>query len=143
MKKNIALIAAVLLMLIVSESKAQLNFYPSNKDFNSALNAAKVLKKYLFIEFYTDWCINCKKMEADVFTDPELSAYINKNYVPVKLNAEFFNVMDLCEQYGIKSYPTVLVLDPTTKKVLGKYVGYYGVIPLHAEVKKIVYNNKK
>lgn len=143
MKKNIALILTLFFALLVSDSKAQLNYYPSNKDFNSAVNAAKVLKKYLFIEFYTDWCVNCKKMEADVYTDPELSAYINKNYVPVKLNAEFFNVMDICDQYGIKSYPTMLVLDPSTKKVLGKYVGYYGVLPLTAEVKKIIINNKK
>ena len=40
------------------------------------------------IDVYTDWCGWCKKMDRETFNHPVISAYINENYYPVKLNAE-------------------------------------------------------
>lgn len=51
-----------------------------------ALNAREPRK--IFIDVYTDWCGWCKRMDATTFTDPEVVAYMNKHYYPVKLNAE-------------------------------------------------------
>ncbi|MEJ8755444.1 DUF255 domain-containing protein [Pontibacter sp. H259] len=42
----------------------------------------------IFIDVYTDWCGWCKKMDKTTFSDPEVAAYINKNYYAVKLDAE-------------------------------------------------------
>jgi len=42
----------------------------------------------IFIDVYTDWCGWCKKMDKSTFSDPEVVAYINKNYYAVKLDAE-------------------------------------------------------
>ncbi len=44
--------------------------------------------KKVFIDVYTDWCGWCKKMDKDTFEHPEISAYLNANFYPVKLNAE-------------------------------------------------------
>jgi thioredoxin-related protein len=40
------------------------------------------------IDVYTDWCGWCKKMDAETFNHPVIAEYLNKNYYPVKLNAE-------------------------------------------------------
>lgn len=45
-------------------------------------------EKPLFIDFYTDWCGWCKKMDASTFKDVEVAQYINDNYIPVKFDAE-------------------------------------------------------
>lgn len=44
--------------------------------------------KKVFIDIYTDWCGWCKKMDKETFEHPEISAYLNANFYPVKLNAE-------------------------------------------------------
>src|SRR5690606_7291329 len=44
--------------------------------------------KLLFIDFYTDWCGWCKKMDTSTFKEPEVIKYINEHYIPVKFDAE-------------------------------------------------------
>lgn len=51
-----------------------------------ALNKTKP-KKFL-VDVYTDWCGWCKRMDRGAFIDPEVTAYMNVNFYPVKLNAE-------------------------------------------------------
>jgi thioredoxin-related protein len=44
--------------------------------------------KKIFIDVYTDWCSWCKVMDQKTFSHPEIAAYLNKYYYPVKFNAE-------------------------------------------------------
>lgn len=44
-------------------------------------------KKY-FVDLYTTWCGYCKKMDRTTFQDPSVIEYINKNFIPIKLDAE-------------------------------------------------------
>jgi thioredoxin-related protein len=44
--------------------------------------------KKIFIDFYTDWCGWCKKMDKTTFSDPAVAEYVNKNFYAVKFNAE-------------------------------------------------------
>jgi thioredoxin-related protein len=44
--------------------------------------------KKIFVDVYTDWCGWCKKMDASTFADPKVAEFINKNFYPVKFNAE-------------------------------------------------------
>ena len=50
------------------------------------LNAAAPRK--IMIDIYTDWCGWCKKMDAETFDHPVIARYINKNFYPVKFDAE-------------------------------------------------------
>ncbi len=48
----------------------------------------KAGKKYL-IDLYTEWCGWCKRMDKNTFSNPVIAEYINKNYIPVRFDAEF------------------------------------------------------
>jgi thioredoxin-related protein len=49
---------------------------------------AKTEPRKVMIDVYTDWCGWCKKMDRETFGHPVIAEYINKNYYPVKFNAE-------------------------------------------------------
>jgi thioredoxin-related protein len=55
---------------------------------DEALAAQKVTPKPIFMEVYTNWCGECKKMDKKTFKDTKLSAFIAENYYAVKFNAE-------------------------------------------------------
>ena len=56
--------------------------------FNEGLNKAKAEHKILLVDFYTDWCGWCKKMDAATYSDNEVIKLLNDNFVVAKLNPE-------------------------------------------------------
>ena len=54
-------------------------------DYQKALSLAKEQHKPILIDF-TGWaCVNCRKMEENVWTDPTVSSYIKDNFILVSL----------------------------------------------------------
>jgi thiol:disulfide interchange protein DsbD len=54
-------------------------------DYAKALAMAKEQHKPLLLDF-TGWaCVNCRKMEENVWTQPEVYQYIRENYILVSL----------------------------------------------------------
>ncbi len=56
--------------------------------WDEAIKANEKAPKKIFIDFYTDWCGWCKKMDKTTFSDPAVADYVNKNFYAVKFNAE-------------------------------------------------------
>jgi len=56
--------------------------------WEEAIKANEKTKKKFFIDFYTDWCGWCKRMDKSTFTDPGVAKFVNENFHPVKFNAE-------------------------------------------------------
>lgn len=44
--------------------------------------------KKVFIDFYTDWCTYCRKMDKVVFTKSKVIELLNKEYYAVRFDAE-------------------------------------------------------
>lgn len=45
-------------------------------------------QKLYFVDFYTDWCGWCKRMDRETFTDPTVAKILNTYYIPTKFDAE-------------------------------------------------------
>ncbi|WP_459212696.1 thioredoxin family protein [Aquimarina rhabdastrellae] len=55
---------------------------------NEALAAQKKDPKKIFMDAYTDWCGPCKLLDKKTFRNKDVVTYVNKNFYPVKFNAE-------------------------------------------------------
>ncbi|MCP4123432.1 MAG: DUF255 domain-containing protein [Bacteroidetes bacterium] len=76
--------------------------------FEEALMRNAEEPKMIFIDFYTDWCSWCKKMDANIFSNPQIGALMNQDYYAVKFNAE----EDISINWKEKEY----VLDNTRRR---------------------------
>jgi len=50
--------------------------------------------KKVFIDFYTEWCTYCRKMDKVVFTKAEVIKLLNEEYYAVRFNAETDSVVN-------------------------------------------------
>jgi len=69
--------------------------------------------KKIFIDFYTDWCGWCKRMDATTFANPSVADYMNRNYYPVKFDAECMDTITFNGTVFMNS-------DPNFKKTGGR-----------------------
>lgn len=70
-------------------------------------------KRGVIIDFYADWCIPCKELDAITFTDPKVIE-ISKNFGTFKADMTKSldpEVSSLREKYKIVGVPTVLILN--------------------------------
>lgn len=68
-------------------------------DYDEALATAKEVNKPVIIDF-TGWnCVNCRKMEANVWTDPKVAALLNQEFVMVELFVDDRTELAKEEQY--------------------------------------------
>ena len=66
-------------------SRATIKGFDPYYDYEEALAAAKEQNKPLMIDF-TGWtCVNCRKMEADVWSDQKIRNLINQEFILVEL----------------------------------------------------------
>lgn len=101
--------------------------------YNEGIKKATLEKKPVVIDFYTDWCTYCKKMEAETYSEKKVYNYLNEKFVTIKVNAESknkikFDGKEMTEQelamgFGVNSYPTVFFME-SEKNTIGTAPGY-------------------
>ncbi|MCG8574766.1 MAG: DUF255 domain-containing protein [Flavobacteriales bacterium] len=125
-------------------------------DFESAIKANEETEKPFFIEFYTDWCGWCKRMDNSTFLDESVVKFLSENFHTVKMNPETtedityrgkvyekkvygnkkYNELAVNLLNGKMSFPSFVIL--SNKEVrLGTIVGYHKSSGLISKVKSI------
>ncbi|MGC8666534.1 MAG: thioredoxin fold domain-containing protein [Chthonomonadales bacterium] len=89
--------------------------------FEAAMRTARSTNKLVMVDFYTDWCGWCKKLDADTYTDANV-VRLSTRFVPVKVNAEKEGVA-VARKYGVQGYPTIMFLEGNGS-VAAKIGGY-------------------
>jgi thiol:disulfide interchange protein DsbD len=79
-------------------------------DYEEALAASKALKKPVLLDFTGINCPNCRKMEGDVWSDPEVARRLKEEFIVASLYCDF-NRVDLpeSEQYFSKDLNSQII----------------------------------
>src|SRR5687768_14528844 len=95
---NLTLISGFPPPLSYSIYERKLNFEPLKNDYELGLKLAKEQNKPLLIDF-TGWaCVNCRRMEENVWIDPEVERMMKENFVVVSLYVDERKKLPLTEQ---------------------------------------------
>ncbi|KAF2337172.1 thioredoxin family protein [Flavobacterium daemonense] len=100
-------------ILIISMQivNSQNQFVPDDTPYKTALEKAKTEGKPIFIMLYAEWCPHCNQMKKEVFSNPDVMAFLKENYVCIWKNIEKEEGIALKNKYNTKSLPTFLFLD--------------------------------
>lgn len=112
-------VAAVALLIGAAAAPAQ--HVTWRTEYNAARREATEKNRPLVLEFGTEACFWCKKLESTTLRDPAVAALLNDRFVPVKLDAE--RETTLSQALRIQTYPTLIVAAPEGK-ILGILEGY-------------------
>lgn len=57
-------------------------------NYTEALEKAKGSNKLIFVDLYADWCVPCRIMDANTYSDPTVASLLNTRFFPVKLDVD-------------------------------------------------------
>lgn len=106
------------------------HFYRTN-NLGNILDQAEKEDKLVYVDIYTDWCLPCKIMAENVYSDKATMDYLKENFVLYKVNGEMANGPDLVALFEVRNYPGILFLNQRGG-VLEKNLGSLGIAELRA-----------
>ena len=112
-----------------AESKAEgLQFERINSlaELNTRIEQASANGQWVMFDFYADWCISCKEMEAFTFSDPKVKQRL-ANFVLLQVDITKNSAIDkeLLKHFNLIAPPAILFFAPDKKESLQhRIIGY-------------------
>lgn len=113
-KNWIGPILALVLILAFSPALA-LNSEINWHSYQSGMEKIADENKKGFIHFYTDWCTYCKLMNQKTFSDDAVIAFLNENFVSIRVDAE--EQRDVAKKYGVSKFPNSGFIDADQSEI--------------------------
>ncbi len=73
--------------------------------------------KLYMVKFTASWCMPCKWMDKNTFSDPRVQNYITSNYVPVSIDVDDFDGMVIKQKYEVQVLPTIIIFNSKGEEV--------------------------
>ncbi len=98
----------------------------SQAELDELLAAAARQNKMLMLDFYADWCIECKRMEKNTFSSPRVQQLMaDMVLVKADVTANDADNQALLKRFGIIGPPATLFFDPSGQELKSwRLVGY-------------------
>jgi thiol-disulfide isomerase/thioredoxin len=121
----------MLALALIAALHGSLDFV--DDDYPKAVAMARAQHKPLFIDFWATWCHSCLSMQRFVLSDPGMKP-VAEQMVWTAVETETEKNKPVVDKYPVDSWPTFLVVDPESEKVLGRWIGSASVQEMRAFV---------
>ncbi|MEI7698358.1 MAG: thioredoxin family protein [Planctomycetia bacterium] len=102
-------------------------------DIEQSLQDASQSGKPVLMQFTASWCVYCKRMEKNTFTNEDVAERIGEDFVAVKVDAD--EQKDLIRDLEIKGLPAILIVSPDLQ-VIHRISGFQTAEALMTELNK-------
>ncbi len=104
-------------------------------NYNLARKEAVEKNLPLILDFGTEHCFWCRKLDATTFLDPRVVEVMNDQFIPLKVDAH--RDARLTEFLRIQAFPTVVLAGPDGK-ILGTLEGYMEAGRFHDHLQRVL-----
>jgi tetratricopeptide (TPR) repeat protein len=104
-----------MLVLFLAPARAADKQVEWRADYDTARKEATDKARPLFLEFQTDECFHCRRLENGPFRDPAVVSVLNERFVPLRIDAA--KSPRLTEALRIQAYPTMIIASADGKIV--------------------------
>lgn len=95
--------------LSVSALHAEVQFV--NRPLSVVKEMAAREGKLYFVQFTAQWCMPCRWMDENTFSDPAVSGYAKDHYLAVKMDIDNPYGLRIMEELGVQILPTILIFN--------------------------------
>ena len=128
-------VLAIVLLFNSALTQAQVNWI--SNDWDQAKANASESQKMIMMDCYTTWCGWCKVMDKETFGNAEVAAYLQNNFVCLKMDMEKGAGVKLAMKYGVSGFPTILVFN-SKAQLIYRSTGYLKPEPFLKAMKEAV-----
>jgi len=89
----------------------------SPAELDAQLIKARQEQKMVLLDFYADWCISCKEMEVNAFTNSEVSKELKQfNLLQADVTANSSENQALLKRFGLYGPPGILIFNQNSEE---------------------------
>jgi thioredoxin-related protein len=123
MKRWLCVSAFVFAMLGL-EAQTNEVIFDRQLNWSQILQKAKADNKFIFVDCMATWCVPCRKMDKEVYTDTRVGAFLSDHFISVKLQIDtskyddayvkswYAAAREIGHKFRIISVPTFLIFSP-------------------------------